>query len=155
MLVERQEFELFADFHQFYLWDRNFPLLDDIEPYTDDDVQRRLKTAPHVVIINPERNMTVRVTVEIHDTEPSLKEDAWDHIVEASLNLPTGNLQVHECTGGLVADLILEPGWYRVISFHGGFATINDTGLEGDDHYLAVLWPAPESDVKVIKQWSG
>jgi hypothetical protein len=54
MLQQRQVVEVIADYHQFYLWDRgmnpNAP-----EDYTDYDVQRRIKTGAHVVVIQPER----------------------------------------------------------------------------------------------------
>jgi hypothetical protein len=97
--------------------------------------------------------MTVAVVVEIHDAEPPCDADRWDHIAEASLHLPTGQLEAHECTGGLVADFSVDPDWYRVRSHHGGFDTIDESGLEGNDDYLAVLWPAPPAELRVIKQW--
>lgn len=145
--------EVFADYHQFYLWDREMTSTAP-EDYTDEDVIRRIKVGPNVVVIQPERNMTVSVEVEIHDGEPEYRSDEWDHIAEASLHLPSGHLQVHECTGGPVADFDVTPGWYRVRSFHGGFGTIDESGLEGDDYYKLVLWPAAPSKVVVVKQWS-
>ena len=60
--------------------------------------------------------MEVAVEVEIHDAEPEYNLDEWDHIAEASLHLPTGYLEVHECTGGPVAEFEIAPGWYRVRS---------------------------------------
>jgi len=146
-----RKFERFADYHQFYLWD---PSTNPLAPqnYTNEDVDRRIKVGPHVVVIQPERNMTVRVVVELHDSEPPFNMEKWDHIAEASLHLPTGHLQVHECCGGSVAEFHVEPGWYRVRSFHGEFATIEEDGLEGDDRYLVVMWPAADADVCVIKQ---
>ncbi|MDG3007222.1 hypothetical protein [Paludisphaera mucosa] len=152
MRLQRQAFEVFADYHQFYLWDRGMTQ-EAPEEYTDEDVRRRIKTGPHVVVIQPERDMTVAVEVEIHDAEPACDLDAWDHVAEASLHLRTGRLQVHECTGGPVAEFAIEPGWYRVRSHHGGFDTIEEAGTDGDDHYLAVLWPAPADDVRILKQW--
>ena len=88
--MQKQSIELFADYFQFYLWD------EEIAPeaptdYTEADVARRLKTAPHVVVINPIRNMTVPVTVEIHDAEPLFDADAWDHIAECSLDCHLGS----------------------------------------------------------------
>jgi hypothetical protein len=152
MRVQHKTLELFADYRQFYLWD---PGTDPKAPedYSDEDTQRRIKTGPHAVVILPERNMTVTVEVEIHDTEPPCDADRWDHVAEASLHLPTGQLLVEECTGGAVADFRIEPGWYRVRSHHGGFDTIDESGLEGNDHYLAALWPAPPAELQVIKQW--
>lgn len=150
--MHRKAFEVFADYHQFYLWDRGMTAEAPTD-YTDEDVRRRIKTGPHVVVIQPERNTTVTVEVEVHDNDPGFDAAAWDHVAEASLNLPTGQLQVHECTGGPVAEFSVDPGWYRVRSLGCGFATINESGLEGSDHYRVVLWPAPASDLRVVKQW--
>src|SRR5262249_6803052 len=140
-----------ADYHQFYIWDRG---TDPAAPeeYTDEDVERRIKTGPHVFVIQPERNTTVDVEVAVHDSQPVFNPQILDHIAEASLHLPTGQLQVHECTGGPVAEFKVEPGWYRVRSFHGGFSTIDKSYLEGKDHYLAVLWPSAAGELRVIKQ---
>lgn len=153
MRLQHKAFELFADFHQFYLWDRGMDP-EAPEDYTEEDVRLRIKTGPYVVVIQTERNMTVAVEVEIHDAEPPCHVDGWDHVVEASLHLPTGQLEVQECSGGPVADFGLDPGWYRVRSHHGGFGTIDESGLEGDDRYLAVLWPATPAELRVIKQWA-
>jgi hypothetical protein len=119
--------------------------------YTDEDVSRRIKVSDHVVVIQPERNFTVPVEVQIHDMEPSFVARDWDHIAEVSLHVPTGKLEVEECTGGTVAKFSVVAGWYRVRSFHAGLSSVN--GLEGNDHYLIVLWPAPEAPLAVIKQY--
>lgn len=153
MKLQHKSIELFADYHQFYLWDSGKNPKAPVD-YTDEDVRNRIKTGLHVLVIQPERNMAVSVEIQIHDTEPEYNVDDWDHIAEGSLHLPTGQLQIHECTGGAVAEFRVEPGCYRVRSFHGGFDTIDESGLEGEDHYLAVLWPAPPMDVQVIKQSS-
>lgn len=152
MRLHSKTFEVFADYHQFYLWDRG---MTDRAPenYTEEDVRNRMKTGPHVVVIQPARNGTVPVAVEVHDADPGFALAEWDHIAEASLHLPTGQFQVHECTGGPVAEFEVEPGWYRVRSLGGGFATIDESGTAGGDHYRAVLWPAPPSELRVIKQW--
>jgi hypothetical protein len=151
--LQHKALELIADYHQFYLWDREMSPSAP-EEYTDDDVQRRIKTGHHVVVIQPERNTTVDVEVEIHATEPEYDLGQWDHIAEASLHLPTGHLDVEECTGGTVAEFRVEPGWYKVRSFHGGLNTIDESGLEGNDHYCAQLWPAPADKDRVLKQWN-
>jgi len=152
MRLHQKSFSVFADYNQFYLWDADMnpePPLD----YSDDDIPRRIKTGEHVVVIMTQRNMTVAVEVEIHDAEPAYDVAAWDHVAEASLLLSTGHLQVHECTGEAVADFSLDKGWYRARAFYGGFDTIDASGLEGEDHYLVALWPAPEQELCVIKQW--
>lgn len=151
MLIHSKQIEVFADYHQFYLWDSAMnPMAP--ESYNEADTERRIKTGPHIVVIHPERDALVPVAVEIHDSEPGLCADEWDHIAEASLALPSGNLQVHECTGGVVADFKVAAGWYRVRSMHGGFDTVADVGIDGNDYYKVVLWPADPADIVVIKQ---
>ena len=151
MRLDHKSVKVFTDYHQFYLWDKGMnPMAP--EEYSQEDVERRIKTGPHVVVVQPERDMDVRVEIEIHDSEPAYDAGAWDHIAEASLHLPTGQLEVHECTGGPVAEFKVERGWYRVCSFHGGFDTIAAVGTDGADYYSVVLWPAPPQDVIVVKQ---
>ena len=153
MLLQRQAFGVFADYRQFYLWDRG--MTDQApEDYADEDTRGRVKAGPHVVAILTERNATVAVEVEVHDADPGFDPAAWDHVAEVSLHLPTGRLQAHECTGGPVAEFAVWPGWYRVRSMGGGFGTAGESGLEGGDHYRAVLWPAGQDKVRVVKQWS-
>jgi hypothetical protein len=151
--MQKQSFNLFADYHQFYLWDEAVSP-DAPSDYTDDDIARRLKAAPHVVVVQPVRAMTVPVTVEVHDTEPAFDQSAWDHIAECSLELPSGRLQIHECTGGSVGRFSVSPGVYRVRAFFGKLGSLDEDQLEGDDHYSVVLWPAPASELRVLKQWN-
>lgn len=152
MRLQHRAFNVFADYHQFYVWDQGMTAEAPTD-YTDEDVRRRIKTVPYVVVIQPERNMTVAVEVEVHDSDPGFDPAAWDHIAEASLHLRTGRLQVHECTGGPVAEFKVPAGWYRVRSLGGGFTSIDESGLEGEDHYRLVLWPAPAGEVQIVKQW--
>lgn len=152
MLLQRQSVMVFADYHQFYLWDAGMAPSAPVD-YTDEDIIRRIKTGPNVVVIQPERRSMVPFVIEVHTAEPPFDAAAWDHIAEASLHLPTGHLQVEGWMGGAVSDLQVEPGWYRVRSFHGGFDTIAEVGMDGNDYYLAQLWPAPPGEVTVVKQY--
>jgi hypothetical protein len=150
--VQKQALKIFADYHQFYLWDQQMAPEAPTD-WTEVDVARRLKAAPNVVVVSPVRNMTVPVEVEVHQSEPPFRADAWDHIAECSLDLPSGQLQVHECTGGSVASFKLQGGTYRLRAFYGGLASLSADGLEGKDHYRVVLWPAPPRELIVLKAW--
>ncbi len=158
MLILSKQLDVFADYHQFYLWDSAMnPVAP--EEYSKEDVARRIKVGPHVVVIQPERSMTVPVEVEIHDCEPKVNLEEWDHVAEASLHLPSGNLQIHECTGGPVADVSVTPGWYRVRSMHGGLDTIADM-VDGDDYYRVAIWAAvgrcrSKTARNITRAWSG
>ena len=126
----RHNIQVFADYFQFYIWDRDVSTIAP-ENYTDDDVLRRLKVAPNVVVIQPIRNTIVPVQVDLHDVDPGFEPTEWDHIVECSLDLPTGGLQIGECTGEPVLDLDIRPGSYRVRALFAGLETLSENGLEG------------------------
>jgi hypothetical protein len=141
--------QVFVAMNQFYLFDRDTrPKVPD--HLTEENVQQRIIAGQDTLLIMPERNGTAEVVIEIHDTEPAYNPDEWDHVVEASLRLPTGHLQVWK--GHTSEDFTVVPSWNRVRSFHGGFNTIDESGREGNDHYVLVLWPAPPAELRVIKQ---
>ncbi|MDB5297958.1 MAG: hypothetical protein JWO31_3941 [Phycisphaerales bacterium] len=142
--------EILVDYNQFYLWDSGRTDQAPTE-YTDDDVHRRIKACDHVIVIQPERNGAVPVAIECHDSEPPNVLARWDHVAEASVHLPSGALQVHECLGGAVTEFQLPPGWYRVRSFHAELGTVD--GTQGRDHYVVVIWPAAPGPVAVIEQF--
>jgi hypothetical protein len=144
--------ELFADYFQFYVWDKG-ALPDAPTDWTEEDVVNRLKAAPNVVVVCPVRNMTVPVELEVLASEPELRSDPWDHIAECSLELPSGQLELHECTGGSAGVLSVVPGSYRVRAYFGGLDSLSEDGLSGDDHYRVTLWPAPRAPLRVVKQW--
>lgn len=111
--IRTESIEVFADYHQLYIQDGvaspHAP-----ENWTDADVANRAKVAASVVVVCPVRNMTVPVQVELHDVAPQLQNSKAGHLVECSLALPSGHLQVPECTGGAVLNWQLEPGQYEV-----------------------------------------
>ena len=151
-MIIKKHYEIFADYHQFYLMDA------DENPYApedwmDDDVRRRIKADKYIVVIQPERNMTVPVELEILNFAPQEDFKNWNHIAEASLDLPSGKLQIEECCGETKDILVLTSGTYRVRAFYGDLDKLSFDGLEGDDHYKIVMWQAPFENVKVLKQY--
>lgn len=151
--LREADLEVFADYHQFYVWDGG---LDPQAPedWSDEDVRNRAKVAERVLVVCPLRNTTVPVRITLMDAEPALDLERYDHVVQASLALPTGHLQVHECTGGEVLAWKVKPGSYRVLALFSGLGTLSSNGLEGQDAYQVVLWPGPAVPLKVLKQWS-
>jgi hypothetical protein len=154
--VHRNEFKIFADYHQFYLMD------DDIQPpipadVTNEDCRRRIKVAPHIVVVYPVRNMTVPVAIEVLNAEPNLDLAAWDHVAECSLDIPSGRIVIAGCTDYLpeCSRVTIKPGAYRARVLCGGLDTLSKNGLEGDDHYEVLLWPAPPRDLEVLKQYES
>jgi hypothetical protein len=147
-----REYTIFADYRQFYLWD-HAAQPDVALDYDDEDVERRIKAAPFLVVVQPERAMDVPVTLELRDDPPADAGAEWDHVAEASLDLPSGQLEIHECTGGSIDIVAVPQGSYRVRAHFAGLRTLSDDGLDGDDRYHLVIWPAPCAPVAVIRQF--
>ncbi len=151
--MERHKLEVFADYHQFYLWDAGVrPSAP--ENYTDEDMRNMVKVADNVIVILPVRNMDVPVELELHDTDPGRETEAWDHVVELGVQMPRGKLQIQECTGEAVLELSVEPGSYSVRACFGGLETLSEDGLDGEDRYRIVMWPGEAMPLNVIKQWA-
>ena len=151
-IVRRQSVAVFADYHQFYVRDGgvNPPAP---ENWTEEDLANRSKVAENVIVVCPLRNMTVPVEISLHDSEPPPGEVSPDHLVECSLSLPTGHLQVHECTGGPVLNWEVNPGTYRVRLSYLGLSTIKANGLDGSDFYKVALWPGKQMELRVPTSW--
>lgn len=148
--------QLFADYFQFYLQDE---LASEDLPshniWAGDAVNKLLALTPGVVYVGTVRNMTVPVTLIVTDSPPSAHDfDVWNHINECSLDVPSGRLVVAGCTDYFpdAPRLAVAPGCYRVRIYYGGLRTLSPDGLEGDDHYHIILWPAPYDEPRVLKK---
>ncbi len=143
---------IFADYHQFYVWDPKKSGRKALEDWSDQDVANRAKIAPSVVVICPVRNMTVPVEVGIWESEPHMIFDAWQHVVVAPL-ATDGMIEIHECTGGSHACFTVEPGDYTVRALYRGLDTLSEDGLDGKDFYEIQIWKSPCAKFQVIRQW--
>ena len=152
--LHRAELEVFADYYQFYVQDGEvFP--DAPTEWSDADIENRVKVAESVVVVCPVRNMQVPVEVEVLTSEPSVDLANFDHAASCSLALPSGRLQVHECTGGERLSLSVAPGVYSVLVLFSQLGSLSDDGLEGKDRYRVLLWPGIEKGLSVVKAWPG
>lgn len=147
-------YEILANYHQFYLRDHGTSP-DAPVAYDAVDVARRLKSAPGILVLMPERDMRVPVTLECLEEAPPPDLEAWDHVVEASLDLPSGRLEILECVGDAVDVLTLAPGPYRVRFHCGGLGTLSPDRLDGEDHYRVLLWPATPAGEVVLKAYEA
>ncbi len=151
-------FDLFADYFQFYLRDEQainpdpFPNIWSKRAFAD-----MLAVLPGIVNIRTVRNMFVPVTVEIADAPPHDEFDTWDHVVETSLDVPSGSIVIAGCTEYFpdAARIPVPTGNYRLRAYYGALNSVEKTmGLEGDDHYRIVLWPDAQRTSHVLKRWA-
>jgi hypothetical protein len=102
----------------------------------------------------------VRVSVELRGTAPAdIDTEAWDDIVEASINAPHGRLRVHLLEYGpdrTAPDLPLlsttGPGTYRMRAHARGRDDHFDAvWMQPSEDYLLTLWPAPPQPSLIIR----
>jgi hypothetical protein len=152
MAIQRHHFELFANYHQFYLQDEQADgNLGD--SWTPEATARLLAVAPGTIGVGTVRNMTVPVDVEILDGPPEATLDEWDQVNECSIEVFSGRIVIAGCTDYFpnAARLIVTPGTYRAAVFYGKLDTLSDDGLEGEDYYCIVLWPGEAIAARVLK----
>lgn len=145
---------LFADYFQIYLRDEAYPDLPD--RYTDEDIAHYLMAGPHAVVLRTARNMTVPIRVEWHDQRPALDLDAYQHVVEAGFDCPSGQLVLAGLTDydPAAPRLSVTAGPIGARASLSGLDTLRENDLEGDDHYLMQLWSGSEpKSVRVLKAW--
>jgi hypothetical protein len=151
-MSNRQHFDLFADYFQFYLQDE---LVDGNlgDSWTPEAVDRLLAVAPGTVGVGTVRNMTVPVDIERCDSEPDESHDAWEMVVDCSLEVTSGRVVVAGCTDYFpdAARLNVPPDTYHVRVYYGGLDTLSDDELEGNDRYLIRLWPGTALSPTVVK----
>jgi hypothetical protein len=148
-----QNFNLFADYFQFYLQDETADgNLSDA--WSDEAVSRLLAVAPGVVGVGTVRNMEVGVTLEVLTSSPELNMTAYDHVVECSLTVTSKKLVIAGCTDYFpdAARIPVDPGTYRVRVCFSDLKSLSEDGLDGDDRYHLQIWPAPWGDIAVVKQ---
>ncbi len=111
---------------------------------------RHLGTAPGTLCILTASIRVVPVTVEIRSTPPSDARSAWNYVIEASLELASGCLVIYGLNDEEEHRIMIPAGTYRARMQYGGIPSVSVDELDGDDHYLVTLWPAPFASVRVL-----
>jgi hypothetical protein len=148
----RYEVELDVAYGQFYLWDPAMPFEPPVD-WTEADVDGGLKAAPHLVAIAPFRDGSIALAFEMHDHAPTHELANWDHVVEASLEVVSGRLELQEWSGIRRWQFTVRPGWYQVRAMFGNLASIFVEDEPEADRYLAAVWPGCPAAVRVLKQF--
>ena len=147
------QYEIFADYHQFYLKDDDLSFGDLSEAWTQEATDRLLAVAPHVIGVGTVRNTTVPVSVVVHESQPNDSLDEWDHITTASIRIDTGRIVVAGCTDYYpdAARIEVAPGVYEVVICYSKLGSLRENGLDGEDSYHVHLFPGREIEPVILK----
>ena len=150
-LVRNLEIE--ADYGQIYIYDPQTQVWDENATDDDNSLERAMDDAYDsrrfvgydsglVDLLTPSQyNWKVPMRIEVSNESPSLDEEAWDHIVEVPLPVPSGMLYFQASGGGTPIETQIPADTYRArLSGRGFVAGAGE--IEGHESYRLQLWPA-------------
>jgi hypothetical protein len=142
---------------QFYICDKGSPKATDSNDFwTGEAHASRLAVEDGIIGVGTESYAYIKAEISILVQRPtSIDLEKYDHIVEASLRIPSGIIQVLNCPdSNLEFEKQVVPDDYRVQVRSLGLETVQDEFEEADDKYLILIWPETYSSRKVVKQYA-
>jgi hypothetical protein len=152
MLQRKLDFEIYADYNQFYL-ECESSLHQTEGLWTEKSVEQMIAVGEKLVAIGTARYRTVPVTIEFHDISPSLELEKYSRVNECSLEVTSNKLILSGCTEYLpdAVRIDTEPAKYRVRILYGNAEDVSDED-EGEDFYILQLWKDVKlQEVKTLK----
>jgi len=140
MPIRKLDFEIFADYHQFYLEDENSPH-ETGDIWTKETIEQMIAVSEGLVAVGTARSLTVPVSIEFYDSEPFPELERYSRINECSLEVESDKLVLMGCTDYLpdAPRIEVSPGIYRVRVLYGNLESVVEE-WEGDDFYVLQLW---------------
>ncbi|MFJ3723223.1 hypothetical protein ACIPYQ_11705 [Streptomyces sp. NPDC090045] len=156
--------ELFADYFQIYVMDDDSEATESGigDVWTEQAVLDGIGVDEHALAIGTAVNVTVDVTIDLLPGRPDDDSDAFDHVVEASLNLASGRLVVLGCTDYIpdAARFDMPAGWTRIRTSRRNLeaAAFPDSDCDDEPEDMEEIriqaWPAPHAQPDIIKRWT-
>ncbi|MCZ4103675.1 hypothetical protein [Streptomyces sp. H39-C1] len=155
------DLQIFADYCQIHVLDEGSDS-DLGEVWTEEALIDRLGVAHDALVIGTEVNVGVAVKVDLLRGEPDDDSSEFDHVVEASLHVPSGRLVVMGCTDYLPEAPRFEApaGWIRVRASRRNLANAFRADIESDESSETIeqlrlqAWAAPPTAPQIFKRWS-
>jgi hypothetical protein len=164
-LVAGRDLIVRADYGQIYIessatdddgWPDDSPYLAALDDAVDSG--RFVGVRPGLIdLMTPGQwNWNTPVRIEIWSSEPPDDRHAWDHEVDAYLDVPDGWISFAASGGGTPERTDIPAGTYRVRVSGRGFTVLGHAGAEGDDSYRLRLWLTEQAaDPELRKRWPG
>ena len=134
--------DFYTSHHQFYIADKTSPFrTDSAEFWTKQANEDKLAIEEGLLGIGTECFGPVKGDLQVLNSIPEEEDfSSYDHVVEGSLSLASGILQIFGCFDDEpTIELKLPPVTYRVRIYSSNLASVD--GDAGDDYYRVRLWP--------------
>jgi hypothetical protein len=150
--MEKYDFNFNSEYYQFYVLDAQTKASTDATDFWCPEADaRRLAIGEGLLGVTIATYGGARGSLLIKTQKPDAKLTA-DHIVEASIRIPSGILQIKNCTGyETQLEVKITKGTYRIrISSHH-LSSVN--GDEGEDFYTLEMWQSRFAKPVILKAY--
>jgi hypothetical protein len=136
--VKKIDLEIFSDFGQIQIWDEDW---DSLEPpdWNEESFNDFACFDDQAIFLGVIENDDHNIHLTIYDERPAEEIEPWDHVVEAPLHTPTGNIEIAE------EAVSLPPGQYTV---RWSIKRVGDD----EANYQLDMWPEKSEKVSVLKR---
>jgi hypothetical protein len=148
--MEKYPLHFSTEYYQFYILDSKTKAQTDADDFWCPDAdKRRLAIGEGLLGVTIGTYGNVKGELRILTQKPELDRSA-DHVVEVSMRLPSGLLEVRDCTGYEIQLTIpLPKTTYRLrISSHNLSSIENDAGK---DFYIVEIWKSRFAKPLILK----
>lgn len=151
---EKYSLKFFTEYYQFYLSDKDSKASTGSDNFwTLQASTDKMAVEEGLLGITVGKYAEIDVEVNVLASQNNQRSfDEYEHIVEASIEIPSGILQIKNCTGfEIELELNLTPRAYAVRSYSAKLSSIQ--GDVGDDFYVLEIWASEKIERKVLKQF--
>lgn len=151
--MEIQNLQFQTSHQQFYIADKCSPFRTDSDNFwTEEATSDRLAIEEGILGVGTECYGPVKGDLQVLEVEPTETGlDAYDHVVEGSLDVKSGVVQVVPCLEKTpVVEIKLVPRLYRIRIYSSNLDSVDDDA--GDDYYRVIIWPADYRPRRVLKR---
>lgn len=146
-------FDFYTSHHQFYIYDK-FSEDNSSDFWSDQAYSERLAIGTGLLGISTESYGQIKGEINLLEQDNiTFDIGNYDHIVEGSLDINSGVLQILNCPNSCVElELVVTPGIYRVRVYSKNLASYLEE-INENDYYKIEVWPDRYLDRKVLKQF--
>jgi hypothetical protein len=154
--TESYNLKFFTEYYQFYIQDATTKASTDSDIFwTAQASEDKMAVEEGLLGISVAKYAEIQVQINMHQQQKNIFNlQDYDHVVEASIDLPSGMLQVLNCTGmEKQLEVNVSPGSYTVRSSSANLKTVQ--GDTGDDFYVIDIYPSEKKERTVLKKYES
>lgn len=150
--MKTHQLKFSSEYYQFYILDSQSEGKTDAPDFWNDEAgERKLAIGEGILGVTIATYGNVNAELKILDEKPIGNTKA-SHIIEASLKVSSGKLQIRDCTGyDIQLEIDLEKTDYRIRISSFNLETVVDD--EGNDYYEIEIWKSKFAKPKLIKKY--